>query len=99
MKKLIFLLLVAGFLFACSNNDESKRTFEYFEKNLKAEMTYEKIENVFGEPDRNIGSGINIYVYDLDDGTEIWIGYVDKIYYVYHQDKDETLLHELIKNE
>ena len=49
----------------------------------------------FGQPHDNIGSGIHIYVYELNDSTEIWIGYTDHIWYVKHLDSEGNLLEEL----
>ena len=49
----------------------------------------------FGKPHYDIGSGIHIYVYDLNDSTQVWIGYTDKILYVYHVDSDGNILEQL----
>lgn len=54
-------------------------------------MDYTAIVSKFGQPTKDIGSGIHIYVYVLDDATEIWIGYVDKILYARHMDKTQKL--------
>jgi len=59
-------------------------------------MSHTKLLTVFGEPDKDIGSGIHIYVYHLDDSTEVWVGITDKILYANHMDKDKTLLKVLI---
>ncbi|MGY5148393.1 MAG: hypothetical protein ACW9W4_10385 [Candidatus Nitrosopumilus sp. bin_7KS] len=40
----------------------------------------------------DIGSGIHIYVYELNDSSKIWIGYADKIMYVEHVDSDGNIL-------
>ena len=54
----------------------------------------------FGPPHSDIGSGIHIYVYELNDLTEIWIGYTDHILYVRHIDSEGNLLEELfVENE
>ena len=47
---------------------------EDFKKNLKKGMLFADVVNVFGEPARNIGSGINIYVYETDTGESVMIG-------------------------
>jgi hypothetical protein len=78
----IFLLL---FIFACSvsscnkKNEVSKDSYEYFNTNLKPAMVYTDIVATFGNPDGDLGSGIHIYYYDLEDGTSVWIGYTDHI--------------------
>ncbi|MBI2811633.1 MAG: hypothetical protein HYX67_12520 [Candidatus Melainabacteria bacterium] len=40
--------------------------------------------NDFGEPLKDIGSGIHIYEYKLEDGSNVWVGCVDKVLYVDH---------------
>jgi hypothetical protein len=69
---------------------------EYFNANLKADMKYEDIVNLFGQPDGDSGSGIHIYYYNLSDGTRIVIGYVDKIYYARHVSASGQVLHNII---
>lgn len=58
--------------------NRKKLTYDYFIQNFKKEMKYSDIVNTFGPPDKNIGSGIDIYQYNLEDKTKILIGYVDK---------------------
>ncbi|MDD4921966.1 MAG: hypothetical protein PHS30_05755 [Bacteroidales bacterium] len=57
-------------------------------------MDYDSIVATFGEPSKNIGSGIHIYVYTLIDSTEVWIGYADRIQYAKHMDEN----HQFIEN-
>lgn len=64
--------------------------------NLKPDMTYDSIVAKFGEPSKDLGSGIHIYVYVLTDSTEIWIGYADKIIYARHMDKDYQIIEIII---
>jgi hypothetical protein len=59
-------------------------------------MIYNSIVAKFGEPSNDIGSGIHIYVYQLIDSTEIWIGYADKIIYVRHMDKNHQIIENII---
>ena len=49
----------------------------------------------FGKPHDDIGSGIHIYVYELNDSSEIWIGYADEVLYVKHVDSKGNLIDEL----
>ncbi|MBK9736505.1 MAG: hypothetical protein IPO92_16720 [Saprospiraceae bacterium] len=89
-------LLVA--FYSCTNeNNLIKRELTYsdFKDNLKIDMTYDSIVAKFGEPLKDIGSGIHIYVYQLTDATEIWIGYTDKILYARHMDKNGQLLESI----
>jgi hypothetical protein len=82
---------------ACSDDDrDTSLTYEKFEEHLKAEMTYQQIVWRFGNPVADIGSGIHIYVYSLDDGTQIKIGYTDQIVYARHTSSSGQVLHELI---
>ncbi|MDH3203350.1 MAG: hypothetical protein OEL81_01570 [Nitrosopumilus sp.] len=75
-------------------------TVEDFKKIFSEPYDIDEIFSKFGEPHDDIGSGIHIYVYELNDLTEIWIGYVDDIWYVKHVDADGNVLEDLfVKNE
>jgi len=97
--KIVFLLTIF-ILAGCTHNshliNKNELTVENFKDNLKADMNYNSITAVFGLPDKDIGSGIHIYVWVLADSTEIWIGYVDKILYARHMDANHVLLETLI---
>ena len=69
----------------------SRDSLEYFQKYLKGDMKYSDMKAIFGEPDADIGSGIHIYVYNLEDGTRVSIGYTDKIIYARHIDETQVL--------
>ena len=45
---------------------------------IKADLTFDKLSEILGEPDMDIGSGIHIFVYRLSDGTGIRVGTPDK---------------------
>ncbi|OAI46462.1 hypothetical protein AYO44_11290 [Planctomycetaceae bacterium SCGC AG-212-F19] len=64
----------------------SKRTLDFFKKNLDKELTPAKAVEVFGEPDGKPGSGLNIYAYVLDDGSKVWLAFrgFEKIFYAKH---------------
>ena len=97
--KFLLTNLIFVFLLACCSEVEQVAdpdTSEYFKHHLQADMSYKAIRRTFGEPDRDIGSGIHIYVYMLDDSTEIRIGYTDKILYAVHVDSSNQLLEILI---
>jgi len=93
-----YLLIVNFFLVsACSQDDDvSRNSIEYFEAHLQKDMSHERLTMVFGKPDKDLGSGIHIYVYNLDDTTEVWVGITDKIIYANQLDKDQNLLKVLI---
>jgi hypothetical protein len=97
MKKVICILFSLAGIICCSDDTSiDRKSFEYFEKHLKPDMKYNEFRLIFGEPDEDIGSGIHIYVYNLEDGTKIIIGYTDYIHNARHVDKDFNLLHVLI---
>ena len=74
-------------------------TLDDFKDTLSEPYDIDTIFSKFGEPHDDIGSGIHIYVYDLNDSTEVWIGYVDDIWYVKHVDTNGKVLEDLfIKN-
>ena len=72
-------------------------TLDDFRNTLNESQDIETIFFKFGEPHADIGSGIHIYVYELNDSTEIWIGYVEHILYVKHVDSDGLVLEELFE--
>lgn len=97
MKNFLVLVLIF-FSFGCSEeNIQSPLTYDHFKTNLTAEMTYNEVVDFFGEPSKDIGSGIHMYVYELSDSTEIWIGYADEILYARHVDENGQLLDEIIE--
>lgn len=84
MKIIRLLLLVTLLTLTACANDEGqipKPTLEDFQTHLKADMDYKTLVSKFGEPAKDVGSGIHIFVYLLPDSTEVWIGYVDTILY------------------
>ena len=85
---------------ASSYMDRITPTVEDFKNTLSKPYDIDDIFLKFGEPHDDIGSGIHIYVYELNDLTEIWIGYVDDIWYVKHVDANGNVLEDLfVKNE
>ena len=71
-------------------------TLSDFRNILLTSPDIDEIFDMFGQPDADIGSGIHIYVYDLNDSTQIWIGYSDSILYIRHVDEKGNLLEELL---
>ena len=93
----LFIAFVFTFAATCSQEDEVNRnTLDYFETHLQLDMSHTKLIAVFGEPDKDLGSGIHIYVYNLDDDTEVWVGITDNLLYANHVDKNQNLLKVLI---
>jgi hypothetical protein len=101
MYKVVFILFVTACLsFSCDKQPqetgEKQITWEDFQIFLTKDLEYQTIVSKFGEPAKDIGSGIHIYVWELNDSTEIWIGYVTTIIYARHMDKNHNLLHTII---
>ena len=99
MKKIFVCISIAFFLLAgCIKSSDVKKSLTYsdFVVSLNSGMDYAAIVAKFGEPKKDIGSGIHIYVYQLDDLTEIWIGDLDRIIYARHVDTNQNVLHILI---
>lgn len=97
----LILFVLALSISACNKKyDLSKNTYEYFSANLKATMKYADIVAKFGEPIGDLGSGIHMYYYNLDDATCILIGYTDHIIYARHMSScnlsTAQLLHTII---
>ena len=72
-------------------------TLADFKNTLSESQDIDTIFFRFGEPNRDIGNGIHIYVYDLNDSTQVWIGYTDHILSVHHMDSEGNLLEQLFK--
>jgi len=93
-----FIILIALLFASCADNglETSPDSVAYFERHLKTDMNYESLKHTFGEPDNDIGSGIHIYLYNLQDGTKIQIGFVDSIIYARHVDANDQLIEDLL---
>ena len=70
-------------------------TIDDFRETLSKSNDIGTIFSKFGEPHKDIGSGIHIYVYELEDSTQVWIGYTDQILYARHVDSDGNILEKL----
>jgi hypothetical protein len=56
-------------------------------KKLKLGTSYSDVEKQFGKPDKDVGSGIRIFVYTLSDGSQVWLGFAElnNLMYVKHR--------------
>lgn len=68
------------------------RTVEMFRR-LEKGMSLARVREWVGEAEKDIGSGIHILTYRLDDGTRVLIGFPDfnRLIYVKHEDKDRKV--------
>ena len=83
-----------------SHMDKITPTIDDFKNVLSEPYDIDVLFSKFGKPHDDVGSGIHIYVYELNDFTEIWFGYVDDILYVKHVDANGNVLEDLfVKNE
>lgn len=97
MKGILTSAIILLGLFSCQSEEPVDRTtIIYFEEHLTADMSFNSLLSRFGEPSDDRGSGIHIYVYPLSDGTQIWIGFTDKILYANHVDAQQNVLSVLI---
>ena len=53
----------------------SVRTVRDFEAQLTRRLTPELARRTFGAPDEETGSGLRIYIYTLDGGSRLWLGF------------------------
>ena len=97
MKKIVLVIFLFSIISCSHKNDELNRfTLDDFKNQLDSEMSYSEIVQFFGEPFNDRGSGIHIYVYKLNNNTEVWIGYSGEIIYAYHVDENEEIIQILI---
>jgi hypothetical protein len=74
-------------------------TLDDFKNILSEPYDIDTIFSKFGDPHYDVGNGINVYVYDLNDGTQMMIGYNGDILYVTNLDLNGNVLEELfVKN-
>lgn len=61
------------------------RTIKVF-RSIKRRMSMKEVIRLCGEPDKDIGSGIHIYIYKLADGSVVRVGTPDdkQVMYVVH---------------
>ncbi len=97
MRKVVIIALLINLFTSCTKDDDNitQLTLHDFQSFSYEDMNYEAIVEFFGEPDNNVGQGVHIYVYVLNDLTEIWIGYTNLIIYVRHMDQDQNLIKSL----
>jgi hypothetical protein len=53
----------------------AERTLESILPKLSAKLTPADAERTLGRPDSTAGSGLIIYLYRIDEGRELWLGF------------------------
>lgn len=61
------------------------RTLEKY-RQIQSGMSFEDICRLVGPPDQEIGSGLHVFVYELDDGSVVYMGFasLSEVMYVTH---------------
>ena len=62
-------------------DDTSNNTNKLRLNDLKfsADLTQEQVEAGWGDPDGHRGSGIDYFEYALEDGSEVWLAYLNGV--------------------
>jgi hypothetical protein len=73
---LVIVLLILGILFIVfyRNSKPALRDFSF----LSIGMSYDQIVSNVGVPDRDVGSGVYLFQYDLNDGRKIMLQFFTK---------------------
>ena len=61
------------------------RTIDKYQQ-IQSGMSFEDICRIVGSPDQDVGSGLYIFVYELDDGSVVYMGFasLSTVMYVSH---------------
>lgn len=98
IKGTLFGITLIIFISGCSHKTNSSsalsttipRTFDSF-RFIGSTTTVQQVFASVGLPDREIGSGIAIYDYQLSDGSHIWIGTADDTNIMYARHGTDSL--------
>lgn len=89
---LIMTLIIAGIILtSCNQNDELD-----YNKNLKENMSRKEVVELLGEPIKDIGSGVAIYIYPIDETKKLMLIFNGKdklvhMNYVYNDGTEESI--------
>ena len=78
MKTFLLMLFFGCSVTLAETPAKPERTLKEFMVIVTERLTVSQILGRFGKPDRDIGSGIYIYEYDLSDGRKVRIQTPDK---------------------
>jgi hypothetical protein len=89
---LILIILAGVIYFAISSRPTASSLGDFAD--IKVGTPYADIEKRFGPPEKDIGSGIHIFVYTLPDKSEIMLGFADlnSLLYAKHRLNDGTVV-------
>jgi len=98
---LLTCLLLLG---ACESNKlqvtrDVNATAESFKLVLKKGMSFQEVKRNFGNPVKDVGSGLHIFVYEIDNGLSVWLGFADlnALMYAKVVNKKGDTLSDLVK--
>jgi hypothetical protein len=77
-KSVIAAFWLLGAIAACERRPTTSsmaRAAEAFQPYLTTDLTPASARARFGTPDEEAGSGLRIYIYRLEDGKQLWLGF------------------------
>jgi hypothetical protein len=90
VRRVLAVALLAGSLGAVgggcrivSTKGTEQRPLSDFEPHLTSDLTPARARALFGTPSEEAGSGLLIYVYELEDDRELWLGFPGEAPIVY----------------
>jgi hypothetical protein len=85
MKKVLGLVIILLIISCSVKSLPSLSDFSF----IDIGMSYDDIVERVGEPDRDVGSGVYLFVYDLNDGGEIMLSFIslESLQAVYHYEQ------------
>jgi hypothetical protein len=66
---LISIMLLSIFIVSCKTNNDKKNKSSNNINELTKNMIKEDVDSLLGEPKEDVGSGLSVYVYRIDDFT------------------------------
>lgn len=73
--RLVFLVGLAGGCRIVSTKGTEQRPLSDFEPHITHDLTPARAQALFGTPSEEAGSGLLIYVYELEGDRELWLGF------------------------
>src|SRR3954471_5360314 len=83
-------LFILAMISGCSTTSQRDELSTF--RSLRRGMSMEQSRARVGQPTRETGSGLAIDVYQLKDGSEVWLGYAGRRGLIYVKHGDQQLL-------